>query len=643
MVAEVVEYGGVRTPIPFSDAVSFFHNYPRFGRGNTFDTEGDYYRTIGLVAVPWLAVALFTLLVGIVVVVVSAARRRREDDVAALDEEGVGDIEATKATAGAAPDGGGAYSYTVGAGNSGVGGAASNDSSSSVSSDGPYSDGLGRKSTAAATTVRVVDILFSALSVLTLFMFVGVGLVAVDAFRSSVLTVLLAGDTLAGQLRLALVPVLEFVTSLEDVLTGIPGIGDIIGVGLRGATSLLSQTRSSLSSATEIIDAIQSAADVVFICLLVILLVLLSAPTLTFAIGSCGFCGNSTHNNAILSASSARSRRRRGRTAVMLGTFLIPMPLSWALVGVVTAAGALVGDMCVTADGWHRVLLSQATGSAALGAGVNVDANRLLQTQLQCPSTLVGSNVLTGLTSLVSLLPSVVTDLVGSLTGAANEDLMNAIDFVSGQLNALDRCDNVAPFASRLVGYGCGDRVESTVGSLQLLWAAMLGLALALTITFGLAAAGLDVTTSVTAMAFGAVVDPPKGGGVGQVERHPRNRVSIDITDEDQRVAAHAAHANGVLPLVAEGSAAGPVAADAAASVNQGEYVPFEEVEQMPPSARQAFFAPPSLASAPPPPPPPPPPPSADAGGAPVYPVVAPGGAPPPPPPPPPPPSMFVH
>lgn len=624
MVAEVTEYGTVRTPIPFTPAVSFFHNYPRFGRGNTFATNRDYYVSIGLVAVPWLAVAAFTLLVGIVVVVVSAARRRREEDVAP-DGGGVGDVEAAKVSA-SAGDGGGAYSYTVGArGRGGVeGGDSSSRSTSSVSTDGPYSDGLGRKSTAAATTVRVVDILFSALTVLTLFTFAGVGLVAVDAFRSSVLTILLAGGTLVGQLRLALVPVLEFVTNLEEVLRGIPAIGAIISAGLQGATALLGTSRSSLSTAGDVIDAIQSAADIVFIGLLVILLVLLSAPTLTFAIGSCGFCGGG-RNRGTLSASDARSRRRRGRTAVMLGTFLIPMPLAWALVGVATSAGALVGDMCVTADGWHRVILSQATGNDALASGVDAGANRLLQTQLQCPSTLAEPGMLGDLRGLVSLLPSVVTQLLGSLGGAVAADVSDAVDFVSEQLNTLDRCGNVAPFASRLVGYGCGDRVESTAGSLQLLWAAMLGLALALTITFGLAAAGLDVTTAVTAVAFGAVVDPPKAGRGG----HPGGRVSVDTSDD------------GSIPDAARGGVpvpGGAVDRDPAATAN-GSYVRFEEVEQMPASARQAFFAAPASApsSAPPPPPPP-----ADAGGAQLYPVVAPGVLPPPPPPPPPPPA-FVH
>eukprot|EP00170_Pyropia_yezoensis_P006268 contig_25507_g6287 len=342
-------------------------------------------------------------------------------------------------------------------------------------------------------------------------MFVGIGFAAVDAFRSSVLTVLLAGDTLVGQLRLALVPVLEFVTGLEDALSGIPVIGGTISAGLQGAESLLSSTRLSLSSANDIIDAIQGAADIVFIGLLVILVVLLSAPTLTFAIGSCGCCGG-FGGTGTLSASSARSRRRRGRTAVMLGTFLIPMPLAWALVGVATSAGTIVGDMCVTADGWHRVLLSQATGNADLAAGVDVDANVLLDMDLQCPSTLAGDNVLGSLRNLVSLLPGLVTSLLGSLGGVAEADVTNAVTFVGGQLETLDRCGNVAPFASRLVGYGCGDRVESTAGSLQLMWAAMLGLALALTITFCLAAAGLDVTTALTSIAFGAVVDPPKGG-----------------------------------------------------------------------------------------------------------------------------------
>ncbi|OSX71801.1 hypothetical protein BU14_0501s0021 [Porphyra umbilicalis] len=507
MPAELVEFGDVRSPIPLSGAVRFFHKYPRFGRSNRFATEESYYRTIGLVAVPWLVVALISLLVGIITVVVLAARRRRQD------EDAPGGVEAGKDVDG------GAYAYTVGASGRLEDGASS---VSSMSTDRTFSDGLGRKG-AAATTGRVIDILFSALTVLSLFTFIGVGLVAVDAFRTSVLTLLLAGETLVTQLKVAIVPVLEYVVGLSPLaseLGAIPQIGNIVTTGFQQAQSLLGTSQSSLTTAADLIDTLERVADIVFLCLLIILIVLLSAPALTFLVGVCaaGIRGR-TRGGGDAPTESTRSRRRHARTAVMLGTFLIPMPLAWALVGIATSAGALVGDVCVTAEEWHRVVLSQATGSSAIAAGVDASTNRLLQSSLSCPSEMAEDGVLEGAQLLVQTASQLAGQVVADFTGADRADVDSAFTFVTRQLDALSECNFSASFASRLLGYGCSDRVESTAASLQLLWAMVLGLAIALTLTFALAAAGLDVTSAVTASAFGSVVDPLAGGGGGGGER----------------------------------------------------------------------------------------------------------------------------
>lgn len=230
--------------------------------------------------------------------------------------------------------------------------------------------------------------------------------------------------------------------------------------------------RSALSTfrqnIIDVLDIIRRALDIVYLVLLVIILLLLSAPPLLHI------------------ASKNRSSRFCAISFYVIYLF-VPALLAWVLVGVVSAVGAIVSDVCVSLSDYRDHLRGISIS--------NTTENAFISSGFVCPGGITGSELKTQIEDTAkSILQSdlAATTIERILNTSANE-IAEAAKWSGKEVPRFVDCSAQVEFAGRLQLIACGRDSRSAVDGIVNMWVAFLGLSICLSIAMFASLTGINV------------------------------------------------------------------------------------------------------------------------------------------------------
>lgn len=217
----------------------------------------------------------------------------------------------------------------------------------------------------------------------------------------------------------------------------------------------------------DVFDTLRRAVDIAYAVLLVIIFMLVTAPPLL----------------RIATASAVP----RFCSVVSYSLFLfVPALLAWALVGVMSSAGAVVADVCVSLHDYRDTL----RGVASAG-----NSNAFIASGFTCPSGLSAEELRTQIDDTTSsiLQSDLARSTVERLLATPARAVAEAADWTADQLPPYLDCSKQVQFAGQLEFIACGDHRHSTMVAIYALFVAFIGLALALSLSLFASLMGLRV------------------------------------------------------------------------------------------------------------------------------------------------------
>ena len=335
------------------------------------------------------------------------------------------------------------------------------------------------------------------------FMCLGIGTVASDSFRNYVRAITQVIRGFIDTFGVAGLGILEFATKATDDLFK----SDLRPVvefafqpfqSIRGeAIQLREGVRQTIDDARDVFDGVDKAITVVHAILIIVFIVLFLGLVLLFSSGVRG-----------------RMRRRFAKAV-----YLLPLLLSWIMVGIVTSTGAVLGDVCVTvADYQKSVLVENGQLDDAMMNGVDMSNNPMTNTQLTCPDKLVpnfdverlktaSQQVEKGLKEAVEMTGQGLdasTQPIGQPVGesfrvfleqlipkernmieSSLKDILEASQWINRKMDSFISCTSLEELLARINVYLCGRR--QTIMVVFAIWLSLLLLAILLSIMLLLA------------------------------------------------------------------------------------------------------------------------------------------------------------
>lgn len=264
---------------------------------------------------------------------------------------------------------------------------------------------------------------------------------------------------------------------------GTPILAEIVEVDLVRPTLRASQIfmlerypnviplREALSSVVnnldEVFSTVRRIVGLVYSVLFAIMLILVSAPPL-------------------LRIATAHSSSRICSVVAYLLYLFVPSIVSWVLVGVLSAVGATVADVCTSLDVYRKVL----RGTVAAPKD-----NAFVNSGFVCPNGLTGESLKSQIdnTAKSILQSNLARSTVELLLSTPAEQIAETASWTSDQLPKYLDCDAQIRFSGQLEFVTCGKNGNSAIDGIWNLWVAFIGLAVCLSIAMFASLMGLQV------------------------------------------------------------------------------------------------------------------------------------------------------
>lgn len=241
---------------------------------------------------------------------------------------------------------------------------------------------------------------------------------------------------------------------------------------LRSALTVL------LTNIKKVVEVIEKAVSSTYAGLAVIVLLQLLGPLLLF-----------------LSASLSHYKSRPSRALQILFHvlfLLVPALLSWVLLGVASAVGAVVADVCTSLHVYRNVLLGEMNATSVTG-------NAFVDTNLLCPSIISASGLQEQINATVdSLLQSqLVNSTVLAVLKTSSSDLADAAIWTGEEVTKFVDCSSFIATSGQIELNACGNFERSSIAGIFDLWASFLGLTLCLSVAFIASVSGIRVAGAI--------------------------------------------------------------------------------------------------------------------------------------------------
>ncbi|CDF36225.1 unnamed protein product [Chondrus crispus] len=257
----------------------------------------------------------------------------------------------------------------------------------------------------------------------------------------------------------ALRAVPEYITS---VYPDLGPLTDSIEVLLEDITDVLKATRKAIALASGVLVAI---------CLLLLL-----APVLLL----------------LLDSMPLGKRSRPWRVFVHILILIFPPFLAWTMVGITSAVGAVLSDVCVMFNDYRQVL------SGTLAAA-DIPENALINAGATCPTTVDATRVAEQMNGTIeSILQSpFATQSVKIILDIAPQKLADTAAWSRDEITAYLNCSRLIEFSGQIEFIACGAEGKSAIEANYDLFVSFLGMALVLSLALFLSLVGLRVTWSL--------------------------------------------------------------------------------------------------------------------------------------------------
>lgn len=178
-----------------------------------------------------------------------------------------------------------------------------------------------------------------------------------------------------------------------------------------------------------------------------------------------------------LRLATAKSTRRFVSVIAYVACLFVPTLLAWVLVGVLSAVGAIVADVCVSLSEYREVLRNVTTEDA-------MKNNTFVKSGFTCPDGMSAEALekQIGDTALSVLQSDLARSTIQLLLSTAPEKIAETAEWTSKQLPRYLDCSAQVIFTGKLEFVACGRDGLSAIDGIWNLWSCFIGLATCLSI-----------------------------------------------------------------------------------------------------------------------------------------------------------------
>lgn len=221
----------------------------------------------------------------------------------------------------------------------------------------------------------------------------------------------------------------------------------------------------------DVFDIVRRVVSAVYSVIFIVILMLVSAPPL------------------LRIATGSSAPRILSVTAYLLYLF-VPAVLAWVLVGVLSAVGAVVADVCTSLHTYRAVLRNDVSISAS-----SSQSNAFVSSGFVCPDGLSADSFKDQINSAaVSVLQSeLAKSTVRLLLNTSAEQVFEVAKWTANELPQYLNCSAQIRFSGQLEFVACSNDGLSAINGVYQLWVAFIGLAVCLSMVVFMSLMGLPI------------------------------------------------------------------------------------------------------------------------------------------------------
>lgn len=221
-----------------------------------------------------------------------------------------------------------------------------------------------------------------------------------------------------------------------------------------------------------VLRVVSRAVNIVSAGLLAIIISLLAAPALHF----------------LVDALPLTRRYRFCRIMLHVLVSVFPTLLAWSFLGVTSAVGATLSDICMSLHDYRSVLLNEIDPST-------VPMNAFVKGDVLCPSNIDPGRIRSQFNSTVAaiLQNQFTRTTISKVLGTSAESVAMSAEWSRDKVMGYVDCSALITFSGKVEFIACGQQGKSAIQSVVDLWAAFLGISLALTIAVFLSLWGIRI------------------------------------------------------------------------------------------------------------------------------------------------------
>lgn len=268
----------------------------------------------------------------------------------------------------------------------------------------------------------------------------------------------------------------------SDADVSAPLLGDIVGDLIRptlkatqgfmlerypNAVPLREVLTSIVNNIEDVFKIVRGIVGLVYSVVFTIIIILVSAPPL-------------------LRIATARSTPKVASVIAYLLFLFVPAILAWVLVGVMSAIGATVADICASLDVYRQVLR---------GTGSSPGDNAFVQSGFVCPDGLTAESLREQIDDTASsiLQSELARSTVELLLSTPANQIAEVTTWTSSQLPRYLNCSAQIHFSGQLEYVTCSKNGNSAIDGIYTLWISFIGLAVCLTVAMFVSLLGVQV------------------------------------------------------------------------------------------------------------------------------------------------------
>ena len=226
-----------------------------------------------------------------------------------------------------------------------------------------------------------------------------------------------------------------------------------------------------VDSVRGVFDVVRRIVSAVYSVIFIVILLLVSAPPL------------------LRIATGSSAPRILSVTAYLLYLF-VPALLAWLLVGVLSAVGAAVADVCVSLHTYRAVLRGEISATAA-----SAQSNAFVSSGFVCPDGLSAESFYDQVFGAIESIRE--SDLANStlqiLLNTSSEQVIGVAVWTANELPQYLNCSAQVRYTGQLEFVACSSDGLSAINGIYHLWVAFIGLSICLSLVVFLSLVGLPV------------------------------------------------------------------------------------------------------------------------------------------------------